>query len=142
MKNCNILLVEDNLAHVRLIEEAFKESGGNHQIINAGDGVEAISYLRQEENYNDMPRPDLILLDLNLPRKNGHEVLAEIKTDPDLKSIPVLILTTSRNEDDILASYTLHANCYLNKSSSLQQLFKVVRKIEEFWLTEAILPPA
>ncbi|MBP0018411.1 MAG: response regulator [Cyanobacteria bacterium SBLK] len=140
MRNCNILLVEDNLAHVRLIEEAFKESGGPHQMTNVSDGVEAIAYLRQERNYTSVPRPDLILLDLNLPRKNGHEVLAEIKTDPDLKCIPVLILTTSKDTNDILTSYTLHANCYLNKSSNLQQLFEVVRKIEEFWLMAAILP--
>lgn len=142
MRNCNILLVEDNLAHVRLIEEAFKESRGTHKMTNVSDGVEAIAYLRQERDYTSVPRPDLILLDLNLPKKNGHEVLAEIKTDPDLKCIPVLILTTSKDENDILASYTLHANCYLNKSSNLQQLFEVVRKIEEFWLTAAILPSA
>jgi chemotaxis family two-component system response regulator Rcp1 len=140
MINRNILLVEDNIAHVRLIEEAFKENGGSHQMINVNDGVEAIAYLRQERNYSSVPRPDLILLDLNLPRKNGHEVLAEIKTDPNLKRIPVLILTTSKDEGDILNSYALHANCYLNKSSNLQQLFDVVRKIEEFWLTTAILP--
>ncbi|MGK7926339.1 MAG: response regulator [Spirulina sp.] len=140
MKNCNILLVEDNPAHVRLIKEAFKENGGTHRMMNVNDGIEAIAYLRQEQNYASVPRPDLILLDLNLPKKNGREVLAEIKTDPDLKRIPVLVLSTSKNEDDILASYALHANCYLNKANNLQQLFEVVRKIEEFWLMTAILP--
>jgi chemotaxis family two-component system response regulator Rcp1 len=142
MTNRNILVVEDNIAHLRLIEEAFKESGGTHQMISVNDGVEAIAYLRQERDYTSVPRPDIILLDLNLPKKNGHEVLAEIKTDPNLKHIPVLILTSSKREDDILTSYDLHANCYLNKSANLQHLFEVVRKIEDFWLTTTMLPSA
>ncbi|MEA5468999.1 response regulator [Spirulina sp. 06S082] len=140
MTNRNILLVEDNIAHVRLIKEAFKENGGTHQMMSVNDGVEAIAYLRQERDYTSVPRPDIILLDLNLPKKNGHEVLAEIKADPNLKHIPVLILTSSKREDDILKSYDLHANCYLNKSGNLQQLFEVVRKIEDFWLTTTMLP--
>ncbi|WP_204105290.1 MULTISPECIES: response regulator [Spirulina sp. CCY15215] len=140
MTNRNILLVEDNIAHVRLIKEAFKENGGTHQMMSVNDGVEAIAYLRQERDYTSVPRPDIILLDLNLPKKNGHEVLAEIKADPNLKHIPVLILTSSKREDDILTSYDLHANCYLNKSANLQHLFEVVRKIEDFWLTTTMLP--
>lgn len=109
-------------------------------MVTAKDGVEAMSYLRREGEHVNASRPDLILLDLNLPRKDGREVLAEIKADPELKYIPVVVLTTSRNEEDICKSYDLHVNCYIAKSRNLSQLFTIVRGIEEFWLETAILP--
>jgi two-component system, chemotaxis family, response regulator Rcp1 len=135
-----IFLVEDNKADVRLIQEALKNSAVPHQVITARDGMDAMAYLRQEGEYVDAPRPDLILLDLNLPRKDGREVLAEIKADPHLKRIPVVVLTTSHNEDDILHTYDLHVNCYITKSRNLSQLFKIVKGIEEFWLATVTLP--
>ncbi|WP_066374862.1 MULTISPECIES: response regulator [unclassified Anabaena] len=136
-----IFLVEDNKADIRLIQEAFKNSSIPHQVVSVRDGMDAMAYLRQEGEYTDAPRPDLILLDLNLPRKDGREVLAEIKTDPALKRIPVVVLTTSRNEDDIFHSYELHVNCYITKSRNLSQLFHIVKGIEEFWLSTVTLPP-
>lgn len=135
-----VLVVEDNIAHVRLIEEALKQSPVTHQISRVKNGVDAIAYLRQEEEFTSAERPDIILLDLNLPKKDGREVLAEIKTDPNLKRIPVLVLTTSKHADDIRTIYDLHANCYINKSGNLQQLLTIVRRIEEFWLETAVLP--
>lgn len=135
-----IFLVEDNKADVRLIEEALKNSVVPHEIVTARNGVEAMAYLRQEGEYAEAPRPDIILLDLNLPRKDGREVLAEIKADPNLKRIPVVVLTTSKNEDDIFHSYDLHVNCYITKSRNLSQLFEVVKGIEEFWLKTVTLP--
>jgi two-component system, chemotaxis family, response regulator Rcp1 len=135
-----IFLVEDNRGDIRLIQEALKHSSRQHQVITARDGVEAMAYLRQDGEFLDAPRPDLILLDLNLPRKDGREVLAEIKADPKLRHIPVVVLTTSRNEDDIFKSYDLHVNCYIAKSRNLSQLFKIVKGIEEFWLETATLP--
>ncbi|KYC39867.1 response regulator [Scytonema hofmannii PCC 7110] len=135
-----IFLVEDNKADVRLIQEALKNSKVPHQVITARDGMDAMAYLRQEGEYADAPRPDLILLDLNLPRKDGREVLAEIKADPHLKRIPVVVLTTSHNEDDILHTYDLHVNCYITKSRNLSQLFQIVKGIEEFWLATVTLP--
>ncbi|MBW4646869.1 MAG: response regulator [Goleter apudmare HA4340-LM2] len=135
-----IFLVEDNKADIRLIEEALKHSVLPHQVVVVRDGVDAMAYLRQEGEYVGAPRPDLILLDLNLPRKDGREVLAEIKADPTLKRIPVVVLTTSRNEDDIFHSYDLHVNCYITKSRNLSQLFQIVKGIEEFWLSLATLP--
>ena len=135
-----ILLVEDNFGHVRLIQEALKEGTLVCELVAVKDGVEAMAYLRQEGPYRRSPRPSIILLDLNLPKKDGREVLAEIKADPHLKQIPVLVLTTSKHEEDILKSYELHANCYINKSGDLKQLFKLVRSIEEFWLETATLP--
>lgn len=138
--NRKILVVEDNIAHVRLIEEALKQSPVSHELSRVKNGVEAIDYLRQEKEFAGVPRPDIILLDLNLPKKDGREVLAEIKNDPNLKRIPVLVLTTSKHADDIRIIYDLHANCYINKSGNLQQLLKIVRRIEEFWLETAVLP--
>ncbi|BAU64529.1 response regulator receiver protein [Stanieria sp. NIES-3757] len=140
-ENCKIIfLVEDNRGDIRLIEEALKNSSVPHQIIAVRDGVEAMAYLRQEGEYAEAVRPDLILLDLNLPKKDGREVLAEIKADPKLKRIPVVVLTTSRNEDDVTQSYDLHVNCYITKSRNLKELFKIVKGIEEFWLTTVTLP--
>ncbi|WP_072622360.1 response regulator [Spirulina major] len=139
-KRKTILLVDDNLGDIRLIQEALKTSTLDLDIVIARDGVEAIAQLRGLDDY-PIVHPDLILLDLNLPRKDGREVLAEIKTDPALKRIPVVVLTTSRHEDDIINSYDLHVNCYISKSRNLSQLFKIVRGIEEFWLETTTLPP-
>lgn len=135
-----IFLVEDNRADVRLIEEALKQSVVSHQVLTVRNGEEAMAFLRREGDYSQAPRPDLILLDLNLPRKDGREVLAEIKADPELMSIPVVVLTTSQNEEDIAHSYALHVNCYITKSRNLSQLFKIVKGIEEFWLGLVTLP--
>jgi chemotaxis family two-component system response regulator Rcp1 len=134
-------LVEDNKADVRLIQEAFKNSSLSHEMLTVRDGMEAMAFLRREGEYNAAPRPDLILLDLNLPKKDGREVLAEIKTDSKLKRIPVIVLTTSQNEDDIFHSYDLHVNCYITKSRNISQLFKIVKRIEDFWLETVTLPP-
>jgi two-component system, chemotaxis family, response regulator Rcp1 len=135
-----ILLVEDNRGDIRLIQEAFKSTGASCEVVVTRDGMDAMSYLRQEGDYRNVPLPDLVLLDLNLPRKDGREVLAEIKADPQLKHLPVVVLTTSLNDEDIVNSYDLHVNCYIAKSRNLQQLFKIVRGIEEFWLETATLP--
>ncbi|MCC5898946.1 MAG: response regulator [Phormidium sp. BM_Day4_Bin.17] len=140
MKRRKILLVEDNLAHVRLIQEAFKESRLSHDMVAVRDGVEAMDYLHQHPPYEDANLPDVILLDLNLPRKDGREVLAELKSDPHLSRIPVLVLTTSNNEKDIQESYRLHANCYIQKSQNLQQLLAIVQTIQQFWLEVVTLP--
>ena len=131
-----ILLVEDSPGYVRLMREALKDA----KIRIAMDGVEAIKYLRREGGYTGKPRPDLILLDLNLPRKSGREVLREIKADPCLRLIPVVILTVSEAEEDVLRSYKLHANCYVTKPVDLDGLLHVVRSIEDFWLTIVRLP--
>ncbi|MBF1999284.1 MAG: response regulator [Synechococcales cyanobacterium M58_A2018_015] len=136
-----IFLIEDNRGDIRLIQEALKSTAAQCEVVVARDGMEAMSYLRQEGDYTNAIRPDLILLDLNLPKKDGREVLAEIKADPSLKHIPIIVLTTSRNEEDIGQSYDLHVNCYIAKSRNLSQLFKIVRGIEEFWLETAALPP-
>ena len=136
-----ILLVEDNPGDVRLTLEAFKEGKVSNEINVVNDGIEALAFLRQEGQYANAPRPDVILLDLNLPKKDGYEVLAEIKQDPDLKRIPVVILTTSQAEQDILKTYNLHANCYITKPVDLEQFITVVRSIEIFWLNVVKLPP-
>ncbi|HEY1374138.1 MAG TPA: response regulator [Candidatus Binatia bacterium] len=136
----NILLVEDNPGDVRLTMEALKEGKILNEIRVAEDGVEAIAYLRRAGKYAGAPRPDLILLDLNLPRKNGRDVLEEIKGDADLKKIPVVVLTTSAAERDILGAYNLHANCYITKPVDLEQFMRVVQSIEDFWLTIVKLP--
>ncbi len=136
-----IFLVEDNKADIRLIEEALKNSSIFYQLVNVRNGVDAMTYLRQEGEYADALRPDLIVLDLNLPKKDGREVLEEIKSDSQLKRIPVIVLTTSSNEDDIHQSYDLNANCYITKSRNLSQLFAIVKRIEEFWLSTVTLPP-
>ncbi len=139
-KHKTIFLVEDNKADIRLIQEALKNSSVPHQVVTVRDGIDAMAYLRQEGEYANAPRPDLILLDLNLPKKDGREVLAEIKADPVLKRIPVVVLTTSKNEDDIFHSYDLHVNCYITKSRNLNQLFQIVKSIEDFWLCTVTLP--
>ncbi|MCF7855707.1 MAG: response regulator [Candidatus Pacebacteria bacterium] len=140
-KEIEILLVEDNPADVRLTQEALKEGKVHNRLHVVGDGEEAMDFLRRRGEYADEVRPDLVLLDLNLPRKDGREVLAELKDDDDLKRIPVVILTTSQAEEDILRTYNLHANCYITKPVDLDQFIKVVRSIEDFWLTVVRLPP-
>jgi two-component system, chemotaxis family, response regulator Rcp1 len=135
-----ILLVEDSPADVRLTTEALKEEKIYNNLHVATDGVEAIAFLRREGKYAKAVRPDLILLDLNLPKKDGREVLKEIKSDDDLKAIPVVVLTVSKSEEDIVKSYNLHANCYINKPVDLNQFMKVIRSIQEFWLTIVKLP--
>jgi CheY-like chemotaxis protein len=135
-----ILLVEDNPGDVRLTLEAFKEGKVNNDISVVNDGVEALAYLRKEGQYTNAQRPDVILLDLNLPKKDGYEVLAEIKQDSNLKRIPVVILTTSEAERDILQTYYMHANCYITKPVDLDQFITVVKSIETFWLNVVKLP--
>ncbi len=135
-----ILLVEDNPGDVRLTQEALKDGKVRNNMRVVKDGVEALKFLRREGKYAGMPRPDLILLDLNLPKKDGREVLAEIKGDEVLKRIPVVVLTTSRAEQDILKAYDLHANCYITKPVDLDQFITVVKSIEDFWLTIVKLP--
>ncbi len=136
-----ILLVEDSPGDVRLTKEALKEGKVLNRLSVVGDGVEAIAFLRREGKYTGAPRPDLILLDLNLPKKDGREVLAEIKADENLRSIPVVVLTVSKAEEDIFKSYNLQANCYITKPVDLDQYIKIVRSVEEFWLTIVKLPP-
>lgn len=136
----NILLIEDNPGDVRLTQEAFKEGKKKVNLEVVMDGVEAIKYLKQEDQFKDKPVPDLVLLDLNLPKWDGREVLKEIKTDEKLKRIPVVVLTTSNAEQDIIHSYDLHANCFINKPVDFDNFFDIVRKIEDFWLTITILP--
>lgn len=136
-----ILMVEDNPGDVRLTVEALKEGKVRNNLHIAEDGVEALAFLRRQGRYAEAPRPDLILLDLNLPKKNGREVLEEIKEDPDLRRIPVVILTVSQAEQDIVKSYNLHANCYITKPVDLDQFLDVVKSIENFWLTVVMLPP-
>ena len=140
-KTIEILLVEDNPADIRLAQEAFKDAKVRNILHTVGDGVEAMAFLRRQGKYAEVGRPDLILLDLNLPKKDGREVLAEIKTDERLKLIPVVILTVSKDEEDILKTYNLHANCYITKPIDFEQFMKVVKGIEEFWLTIVKLPP-
>lgn len=140
-KSIEILLVEDNPGDVRLTEEGLKDGKARYRLTVVPDGVEALAYLRKEGKYGAATRPDLILLDLNLPKKDGREVLGEIKVDEELKTIPVVILTTSRAEQDIRKSYGLHANCYVTKPVDLDRFMTVVRSIEDFWLTVVTLPP-
>jgi chemotaxis family two-component system response regulator Rcp1 len=135
-----ILLVEDNPGDVRLTLEAFKEGKVRNEISVVHDGVEALAFLRRQGQYADAQRPDVILLDLNLPKKDGYEVLAEIKQDSTLKRIPVVILTTSKAERDILETYYLHANCYVIKPIDLEQFITVIKSIESFWLNVVKLP--
>lgn len=135
-----ILMVEDNPADVRLTREAFKDAKVLNNMSVVGDGEEALSFLRRQGKYSGAPRPDLILLDLNLPKKDGREVLAEIKSDPLFKRIPVVVLTTSEDEKDILKAYDLHVNAYITKPVNLEQFMKVVEAVEDFWLTVVKLP--
>jgi len=135
-----VLLVEDSPGDVRLTREALKDAKVHVNLHVAPDGAEAMAFLRREGQYGSVPRPDLILLDLNLPKKDGREVLAEIKESPSLKSIPVVILTTSASEADILRSYRLHANCYITKPVDLEGFLQVVHSIDNFWLSVVKLP--
>jgi CheY-like chemotaxis protein len=135
-----ILLVEDSPADVDLTREALEDAKVRNNLHVASDGVEALAFLRREGRYADAPHPDLILLDLNLPKKDGREVLAEIKADPLLRRIPVVVLTTSEAEQDIIQSYDLHANCYVTKPVDLDAFMHVVRSIEDFWLAIVRLP--
>lgn len=141
MQPIEILLVEDNPGDVRLTREALKDARVANTLHVVEDGVAALDYLRRQGQYSDAPRPHLVLLDLNLPKKNGREVLAEIKSDEHLKRIPVVILTTSQAEEDVLRAYNLHANCYITKPVDFTQFTKVVKTIEDFWLTIVTLPP-
>jgi len=136
-----ILLVEDNPGDVRLTVEALKDGKVSNRLSVVGDGVEAMAFLRREGRFANAPRPHLILLDLNLPKKDGREVLAEVKQDPNLKRIPVVILTTSQAEHDILRSYELHANAYITKPVDFEHFMGVVKSVEDFWLTIVKLPP-
>jgi two-component system, chemotaxis family, response regulator Rcp1 len=135
-----ILLVEDSPADVDLTREALEDTKIHNNLSIVSDGVEALTFLRREGEYADAPHPDLILLDLNLPKKDGREVLAEIKADPRLRRIPVVVLTTSEADQDILRSYDLHANCYVTKPVDLDAFVEVVRSIEDFWLAIVRLP--
>jgi two-component system, chemotaxis family, response regulator Rcp1 len=137
----DILLVEDNPDDVELTLEALSHTKLANRVAVVEDGVEAMEYLRKEGKYKDAPRPSLILLDLNMPRKDGREVLEEIKRDADLAAIPVVILTTSQAEEDIVRSYQLHCNCYISKPVDLTQFMKVVRSIDDFWFAIVSLPP-
>jgi CheY-like chemotaxis protein len=139
-KQIEILLVEDNPGDVRLTRETLKDTKVLNNLSVAEDGEKALAFLRRESPYEEAPRPDLILLDLNLPRMGGREVLAEIKADAKLAPIPVVILTTSKAEEDILKSYELHANCYISKPVEFDGFVKVVRSIEDFWFTVVRLP--
>ncbi len=136
----NILLIEDNPGDIRLTEEAFNECQINVNLISVMDGVEAIKYLTKIEKYTSAETPDLILLDLNLPKKDGREVLEEIKSDGQLKRIPVIVLTTSNAEQDILKTYNLHVNGFINKPVDFDRFFDIIQKIKDFWLSTAVLP--
>ncbi len=136
-----ILLVEDNPGDVRLTLEAFREAKIGNRIHTVSDGIQALDFLNQDAKYSNVPSPDLILLDLNLPKKDGREVLASIKANPKIKHIPVVVLTTSKSEEDIIKSYALQANCYITKPVDLDQFLDVVKLIGDFWLTVVKLPP-
>jgi two-component system, chemotaxis family, response regulator Rcp1 len=139
-KSIEILIVEDNPGDVELIKEALEEAKLRNVLHIVNDGVEAMKFLRAEDDYADAPCPDLILLDLNLPKKGGREVLEEIKKDPNLRLIPVVVLTSSKEEEDICRSYEMHANCYVTKPVDFEQFMNVVRSIEDFWFTVVKLP--
>jgi CheY-like chemotaxis protein len=139
-KPIDILLVEDNPGDVRLTREALKEGKVLNNLHVAMDGMEALAFLKQEGEYRQAVRPDIVLLDLNLPKKDGREVLAEIKADPELRRIPVVILTTSKAEVDVIKTYDLHANCYITKPVDLDQFITVVKSVEDFWFTIVRLP--
>jgi chemotaxis family two-component system response regulator Rcp1 len=141
-KPINILLVEDNPADIRLTKEVLKEGKIKNNLNVVTDGEQAIFYLKREGEFKNAPTPDIILLDLNLPKKDGREVLTEIKADADLRLIPVIVLTTSSAEQDVLNMYAHHANCYITKPVDFAQFINVVRSIENFWLSIVKLPPA
>ena len=140
-KPIEILLVEDSPADILITREAFQDARFLNTIHVAEDGIQALEFLRREGSHASAPRPDLILLDLNLPRKNGREVLAEIKGDSEFKSIPVVILTTSNADEDILKAYDLHANCYVVKPVGFDNFLKAVQSIQNFWFSIVVLPP-
>jgi len=140
-KPVEILLVEDNPGDVRLVKESLKDIKVLNNLRVAKDGQEALDFLHREGNHTEAPHPDLILLDLNLPKKDGREVLGEIKADKDLKRIPVVVLTTSKAKEDILKSYNLQANCYITKPVDFDEFVKVIKSIKDFWLTIVKLPP-
>jgi two-component system, chemotaxis family, response regulator Rcp1 len=135
-----ILLVEDSPSDVKLTLEALQLAKVGNEVSHVDDGVKAMEFLRKQGGYSGSPRPDLILLDLNLPRKDGREVLEELKKDPELQMIPVVVLTTSQAEQDIFRSYQLHANCYITKPVNFEQFLEVIQSIEQFWLTVVMLP--
>ncbi|MEN4016875.1 MAG: response regulator [Methanobacterium sp.] len=136
----NILLVEDNSADARLIGEVFKDTNVENKIHIVKDGIEAMDFLNKKNSYSNVPKPDIILLDLNLPRKDGREVLKEVKSDEGLKSIPVIILTTSCAEEDLIRTYRNYANCYITKPVDFNELLNVITAIEDFWLKIVKLP--
>jgi CheY-like chemotaxis protein len=136
----DILLVEDNPGDVRLTREGLRETSIRNNLHVAKDGVEAMAFLRREGVYAQVARPDLIVLDLNLPRMDGREVLAQVKADAQLKTIPVIVFTTSRSEQDVMQSYELHANCFITKPVDLEQFINVMRTMHEFWLSTASRP--
>ena len=136
----DILMVEDSLDDIEITMEALKNTKISNNLVSVRDGVEAMALLRQEGDFKDAARPDLILLDLNMPRMDGRQVLEEIKSDPDLQKIPVVVLTTSEAEEDVLKAYELHANCYITKPVGLEQFSKVVKSIEDFWFSVVRLP--
>ena len=140
LRHAEILLVEDSPADVLITREAFNEFKLINELHVVEDGVEALAFLKREGKYASAPRPDLILLDLNLPRKNGREVLAELKTDPKLKSIPVVVLTTSHSERDVLQSYDQHANCYIVKPVGFHNFVEAMKSIQQFWFSVVTLP--
>jgi CheY-like chemotaxis protein len=141
MRPIEILLVEDNPGDVRLTQEALKDAKVANTLHVVEDGIAALDFLHRRAPYEAVPRPDLILLDLNLPRRNGREVLAEIKSDDRLKVIPVVVLTTSQAEEDVLRAYHLHANCYISKPVDFEQFTTIIKTIEDFWLSIVVLPP-
>lgn len=140
MEAIEILLVEDNPGDVRLTREALRDSKIRNSLSVVEDGINALAYLRREGKFQNATRPDIILLDLNLPRKDGREVLSEIKGDPSLRRIPVVVLTTSDDERDIMQTYNLHANCYITKPVDFQQFITIVKSIEDFWFSIVKLP--
>lgn len=141
LRPITVLIVEDNRADIRLVQEVLKEGKIYIDLEIVEDGIEAMAYLRKEDKYKDKDTPDIILLDLNMPRKSGFEVLAEMKEDPDLKRIPVIVMTISKAEEDVLKSYNLYANAYIVKPVEFNQFMDAVRSIKDFWLTIVKLPP-
>ncbi|SNB44909.1 response regulator [Geobacter sp. DSM 9736] len=139
-KSFDILLVEDNEADAFLMQEAFAESRYRINLSTVGDGVEAVEFLRRNGRFAEAPRPDLIMLDLNMPKKDGRQVLSEIKNDDDLKVIPVIILTTSESEADVALSYSSHASCYITKPMGLEEMYRIIRSIEDYWFSVVRLP--
>ena len=139
-RKIEILLIEDNPGDVRLTQEAMRAAKMTNTLHVVEDGIQAMEFLRRRSRFKDAPRPDLILLDLNLPKKDGRAVLAEVKTDPDLRRIPVVVLTTSRSEEDVLQAYDMHANAYVTKPVNLDQFLRIVALIDEFWLKVVTLP--